>query len=394
MEQILKRTHGDRIIWGTVISLCLVSLLIVYSSTGALAYKLRGGHTEYYLFKQLGVFILGFVIMWVAHRVNYTVYRRISVFLFAISIPLLIYTLFYGASLNEGARWIKIPGIGLTFQSSDLAKLGLFMFLARQLSTYQNQIDDLKVVALQIFAPVGIIVLLIAPANLSTALMLSITCTMLFIIGRVNFKHLALLAVIGLFGLFTIYGVSKITGKGRAGTWEKRFTDFGNRDSISKQPFQVLQAKIAIAKGGLFGVGPGNSTQRNFLPHGYSDMVYPIIIEEYGLVGGFVVIFLYMLFLWRSIVLFRRCPYAFGAFLAVGLSFTLVFQAMLNMAVGVNLVPVTGLTLPLISMGGSSVWFTSLTIGIVLSVSKYVEEMEGNKQKKEISKEQTPSITS
>ncbi|MCX8471316.1 MAG: hypothetical protein RLZZ118_1340 [Bacteroidota bacterium] len=392
MEQLLKRTHGDRIIWGTVISLCLVSLLVVYSATGALAYKMRGGHTEYYLFKQLGVFLLGFVIMWAAHRVNYTVYRRIAVLLFAISIPLLIYTLIAGRNLNGAARWVSIPGIGLTFQSSDFAKLGLFMFVARQLSTFQNQIHDFKTVAINIFLPVGIIVLLIAPANLSTALMLSITSTLLFFIGRVYMKHLAILAIAGIIGLLCIYGISKITGKGRAATWEQRISDFGKRDSIDQQPFQVLQAKIAIAKGGFFGVGPGNSTQRNFLPESFSDMVYPIIIEEYGIFGGLVVIFLYLLFLWRSIVLFRRCPYAFGAFLAIGLSFTLVFQAMLNMAVGVNLVPVTGLTLPLISMGGSSVWFTSLTIGIVLSVSKYVEEMEGHKQKKDTITEQIEII--
>ena len=392
MEQLLKRTHGDRIIWGTVISLCLVSLLVVYSATGALAYKMRGGHTEYYLFKQLGVFLLGFVIMWAAHRVNYTVYRRIAVLLFAISIPLLIYTLIAGRNLNGAARWVSIPVIGLTFQSSDFAKLGLFMFVARQLSTFQNQIHDFKTVAINIFLPVGIIVLLIAPANLSTALMLSITSTLLFFIGRVYMKHLAILAIAGIIGLLCIYGISKITGKGRAATWEQRISDFGKRDSIDQQPFQVLQAKIAIAKGGFFGVGPGNSTQRNFLPESFSDMVYPIIIEEYVIFGGLVVIFLYLLFLWRSIVLFRRCPYAFGAFLAIGLSFTLVFQAMLNMAVGVNLVPVTGLTLPLISMGGSSVWFTSLTIGIVLSVSKYVEEMEGHKQKKDTITEQIEII--
>jgi cell division protein FtsW len=384
MEQILKRTHGDRIIWGTVLVLCLISLLVVYSSTGSLAYKFRGGHTEYYLFKQIGVFLFGFFIMYFAHRVNYTIYNRIAVFLFAISIPLLIYTLFFGTTLNEGSRWIRIPGVGLTFQTSDLAKLGLFMFLARQLSKYQNQITDLKTVALQIFAPVGIVVMLIAPANLSTALMLSITCALLFFIGRVQIKHLCLLALAGIFGLMLVYGFSKVTGKGRAATWEQRIADFGKRNSPNEEPFQVLQAKIAIAKGGFWGVGPGNSTQRNFLPHSYSDMVYPIIIEEYGLWGGFMVIFLYLLFLYRSIVVFRRCPYAFGAFLAIGLSFTLVFQAMLNMAVGVNLVPVTGLTLPLISMGGSSVWFTSLTIGIVLSVSKYVEDVEGKNQKKEI----------
>jgi cell division protein FtsW len=381
MEQLLKRTHGDRVIWGVVITLSLISCLVVYSSTGSLAYKFAQGHTERYLFKQMGMFAIGFALMWFAHRINYTVYSRIAVFLFWASIPLLCYTLFFGTTLNEGSRWIKIPVVGLTIQTSDFAKLGLFMFLARQLSIYQHKIDDLKTVILNIFAPVGVIVMFIAPANLSTALMLSITCTLLFFIGRVHIKHLMLLAVAGVFMLLTIYGISKLTGKGRAATWEQRIKDFGKSEAAEDQPFQVLQAKIAIAKGGFWGVGPGNSSQRNFLPHSYSDMVYPIIIEEYGIFGGIVVMFLYLLLLWRSILIFRRCPYAFGAFLAIGLSFTLVFQALLNMAVGVNLVPVTGLTLPLISMGGSSVLFTSITIGIVLSVSKYVEEMEGNKQK-------------
>jgi cell division protein FtsW len=382
LDKIVNKTHGDRIIWGIVVLLCLISLLVVYSSTGALAYKKHNGHVEFYLFKQLGVFLFGFIIMWFIHKWNYTIYRRWAVALFVISIPLLIYTLFFGATINDGSRWLRIPIIGLTFQTSDLAKLGLFMFLARQLSMYQNQIDDLKTVALQIFAPVAIIVLLIAPANLSTALMLSITCGLLFFIGRIKLSHLALLGFVAVFGFLTIYGVSKLTGKGRAATWEKRMQEFSAKEDYSTMSYQKLQAKIAIAKGGWHGVGPGNSSQRNFLPHGYSDMVYPIIIEEYGLIGAAFVLFLYMLLLWRSIVLFRKCPYAFGAFLAIGLSFTLVFQSLVNMGVGVSLFPVTGLTLPLISMGGSSVWFTSATLGIILSVSKYVEEMEGNKQLK------------
>ncbi len=380
MEQIIKRTYGDKIIWGIVVLLCLFSLLVVYSSTSSLAYKSRHGHVEYFLFKQLGVFALGLVIMWIAHRVKYTIFSQIAVALFLLSIPLLIYTLFKGQTLNGGSRWLSIPGTGLTFQTSDLAKLALFMFLARQLSKYQSQIHDIKIVALQIFAPVGIVVALIAPANLSTALMLGFTCTLIFYIGRVKIKHLVLLALAGVFGLLLIYGVSKITGKGRAKTWEQRIKNFGGGATADKDAqYQVVQAQMAIARGGFFGVGPGNSTQRNFLPHPYSDMVFAIIIEEYGILGAMAVIFLYLFFLWRSIVLFRKCPYAFGAFLALGLSFTLVFQAMLNMAVAVHLVPVTGLTLPLISMGGSSVWFTSIAIGVILSVSKYVESIEGNK---------------
>jgi cell division protein FtsW len=376
MQKLLNRTKGDRIIWGVVIVLSLVSLMAVYSSTGSLAYRLHKGHTEIYLIKQLGVLLAGIGIIYLAHRVKYTWYSNIAVLLFAISIPLLLYTLFFGTTLNEGSRWIRLPLVGLTFQTSDLAKLALFMFLARQLSRMQNQLDDFKKVGLHIFLPVIVICGLIAMANLSTALMIALSCGMLFFIGRVRIKHLAILGTSAILLFGVLFGVSKATGFGRAATWEARITNFFS-DKKEDVPFQVLQGKIAIANGMLTGKGPGNSSQRNFLPHPYSDFIFSIIIEEYGLIiGGGGLIFLYLLFLWRSIMIFRKCPFAFGAFLAVGLSFTLVLQAFLNMAVNVNLVPVTGLTLPLVSMGGSSIWFTCLAIGIILSVSKFVQEAE------------------
>lgn len=378
MQRILQRTKGDRIIWGVVIVLSMISLMAVYSSTGSLAYRLHKGHAEIYLVKQLGVLIAGLLIIYLAHKVNYVIYSRIAVFLFAISIPLLLYTLFFGTTLNEGSRWIRLPLIGITFQTSDLAKLGLFMFLARQLSRIQNDLDDFKKVAVRIFLPLVVICGLIAMANLSTALMTGFSCCVLFFIGRIKLSHLAVLATAGILMFGILFTVSKLTGFGRASTWEARLKNFSS-DKKEDIPYQVLQAKIAQAKGGLTGVGPGNSSQRNFLPHPYSDFIYSIIIEEYGLLlGGVGLVFLYLLFLWRSIIIFRRCPFAFGAFLAVGLSFTLVFQAFLNMAVNVNLVPVTGLTLPLVSMGGSSIWFTCLAIGIILSVSRFVEGNEGN----------------
>lgn len=377
MQQVLSRIKGDRIIWGVIIVLSVISLMAVYSSTGSLAYRMHKGHTEVYLIKQMGVLLAGLLIIFFAHKINYTVYSNIAVILFAISIPLLVYTLFFGTTLNEGSRWIRLPFVGITFQTSDLAKLGLFMFLARQLSRLQKDIHDFKKVAINIFLPVVVICGLIAMANLSTALMIGMSCAVLFFIGRIKFSHLAILALsaVVLFGV--IFAVSKLTGFGRAETWEKRVETFFSKDKDAV-PFQTLQGKIAIVNGGLIGKGPGNSTQRNFLPHPYSDFIFCIIIEEYGLLfGGIGLMFLYLLFLWRCIVIFRRCPFAFGAFLAVGLSFTLVFQAFLNMGVNVNLLPVTGLTLPLVSMGGSSVWFTSLAIGIILSVSRFVEESEG-----------------
>ena len=382
MKQILTRTKGDKVIWGVVLVLSFISLLAVYSSTGSLAYRMEK-NSGYYLAKQVMVLGLGLLIVYYVHRINYTRFAKWSVYMYLGSLPLLIYTLMFGTSLNEGSRWIKLPVINLTFQTSDLAKLALFMFLARMLTIKQDVIKDFRKGFIPVLVPMLLTCALIAPANLSTALMLGATCAIMFFIGRVQLKHLVFLAVAGFMCLSVVFTISKLTGVGRAATWERRVKDFfkeEDKNSKHQDVYQVEQAKIAIANGGLTGRGPGKSLQKNFLPHPYSDFIFAIIIEEYGLLGGTFVVLLYLLFLWRSVLIFKRCPFAFGAFLAVGLSVTLVFQAMLNMAVNVHLVPVTGLTLPMISMGGSSIWFTSVAIGIVLSVSKYVDEMEGERK--------------
>ncbi len=393
MEAIIRNTKGDKVIWAVVILLSMISLLAVYSSTQSLAYRMDK-NASYYLVKQLMVLVFGLFIIFMLHRVNYRKFAGIAVLLYIVSLPLLLYTLFFGATLNEGSRWIKLPVINLTFQTSDMAKLALFMFLARLLSTKQHVIQDLRKGFLKVLTPVLLTCILIAPANLSTALMLGFTCCILFFIGRVKVKHILLLVLTGVLSVGVIYIGSKLTGKGRAETWEKRVESFiGSKekslDDKRDDDFQVTQAKIAIASGGIFGQGPGHSQAKDYLPHGYSDFIYANIIAEYGLVGGAVLIFLYLLFLWRSILIFKRCPFAFGAFLAVGLSITLVFQAMLNMAVNVHLVPVTGLTLPLISMGGSSIWFTSIAIGIILSVSRYVDEEMTTDKKKPIKEKES-----
>lgn len=384
VHKLLNKTKGDRVIWAVVLMLSLISLLAVYSSTGSLAYR-SDKNSSYFLLKQVMVLGLGLLIIYWVHNINYTKFAKVAVFLYLISLPLLLYTLAFGEKLNEGSRWIKLPGINLTFQTSDLAKLALFMFLARVLSMKQAVIKDFKKGFVPVLIPMFLTCAFIAPANLSTALMLGATCSIVFFIGRVEVKHLLLLFAAGIMGVTLLFIGSKLTGWGRAKTWEQRIVDFagGKKKGDPKQEdvYQVQQAKIAIANGGVTGRGPGNSLQRNFLPHPYSDFIYSIIIEEYGLIGGALLVFFYLLFLWRSILIFKRCPFAFGAFLAVGLSITLVFQAMLNMAVNVHLVPVTGLTLPMVSMGGSSIWFTSIAIGIILSVSKYVDEMEGSKKK-------------
>ena len=388
--KFLNRTKGDKVIWAIVILLTLMSILVVYSSIGSLAYKMNKS-TESYLFKQIAFIALGVLIIYFAHRVNYTIYSRVATILFLVSIPLLFYTLKFGSSINDANRWIKLPVINMTFQTSDLAKLALFMYISKQLSRKQNVIKNFKKGFLPMIIPVVIICLLIAPANLSTAVLVGGTALMLMFIGRVKTRHilltvgLALIPVISLIVISTSYydkenhktkDLPGILSVGRMPTWIKRVQDFMYADK-AEASYQVQQAKIAIAKGGWFGKGPGKSEQRNFLPHPYSDFIYAIIIEEYGIIGGAIIMFIYMWFLFRSIRLFQRCPYAFGAFLAVALSFTLVIQAMVNMAVNVNLFPTTGVTLPLVSMGGSSLWFTCFAIGIILSVARNVEQMEG-----------------
>jgi len=383
MDGILHRTKGDKVIWTIVVFLSLVSLLAVYSATGSLAYREQGGHTEYYLFKQLSVLGMGLVIIYFAHRVNYTVYSRAAQMGFLLSIPLLVYTLAFGHNLNDASRWIRLPVINLTFQTSDVAKLAIFMYVSRMLSKRQHVITDFKKGFLPIIIPVGIICVLIMPANMSTALLLGASCMLLCFIGRVPLKFLGMMVAGGIVAILMMFAFAAITGKeGRTKTWMNRIQHFSS-DAESEIPYQVQQANIAIAGGGLLGKGPGNSTQRNFLPHAYSDYIYATIIEEYGIFGAFLILMAYMLLLLRSIRIFRKCPYAFGAFLAVGLSVTLVIQALTNMAVNVGIFPVTGVTLPLVSMGGSSVLFTSLAIGIILSVSRNVDELEGKRIEQE-----------
>lgn len=392
-SNLVNKTRGDRVIWAIVIILTLASLLLVYSSTGSLAYRMSKS-TESYLFKQFAFIMLGLIIIYWAHRINYTIYSRVALILFLISIPLLIYTLLFGVQLNAGSRWIKLPVINMTFQTSDLAKLALFMYMSRQLSRKQAIIKDFKKGFLPIIIPVAIICLLIAPANLSTALLIGGTSLMLLFIGRVSTKHIlgtlgiALLPIVLLIAIaVSTYDkqnhetkkLPAILSMGRIPTWIGRIQTFvySSKEDDNEKLYQINQAKIAIANGGWLGRGPGNSQARNFLPHSYSDFIYAIIIEEYGLLGGLAMILIYLLFLYRCIRIYKKCPYAFGAFLALALSFTLVIQAIANMGVNVNLFPNTGVTLPLVSMGGSSFLFTCLSIGIILSVSRNVEQQEG-----------------
>jgi cell division protein FtsW len=394
---VIQRTRGDKTIWAVVVVLALLSLLAVYSSTGTLAYKLSKS-TESYLFKQIVFIIIGLMIIYFLHKINYNLYSQIARILYLLSVPLLIYTLFFGVKLNEGSRWIRLPIIQMTIQTSDLARLALFMYISRLLSKKQEVIKDFRKGFLPIIIPVAITCVLIAPANLSTALLIGVTSLLILFIGRVRTKHLLLTVMVALVPIAILIATAVIHHRvnapatatmkneskwaGRIGTWINRIDNFiyAEKDVDDEKAYHVNQMKIAIANGQWVGLGPGNSTQRNFMPHPYSDSIYATIIEEYGLLGGAFLVFIYLIFLFRCIRIFKRCPYAFGAFLALALSFTLVIQAIANMGVNVNLFPVTGVTLPLVSMGGSSFIFTCVSIGIILSVASNVEQLEGKQQ--------------
>jgi len=395
-QNLLAKTKGDKVIWALVVLLTLVSLLAVYSATGSLAYKNYRGNTEIYLFKQVAFILAGIMVIYFAHLVNYTFYSKAAKWAFLLSLPLLFYTLFFGVKMNEGSRWIRLPLLNMTLQTSDFARLALFMYLARLLSKKQDVIKDFKKGFVPVITPVLVTCALIAPANLSTALLLGASCLLLLFIGRVSGKHIMMTIGIAAIPLLFLVAAAVIRhGKakadepvavkksstlfGRVDTWIGRMESFiyGSKEAADDGAYQVNQAKIAISRGGVFGVGPGNSTTRDYLPQAYNDFIYAIIIEEYGLIGGAFIMFVYLVFLYRCIRIYKRCPWAFGAFLALGLSFTLAIQAVANMAVTVNLFPVTGVTLPLVSMGGTSFIFTCLAIGIILSVARNVELMEG-----------------
>ena len=388
ISTLLDRTKGDRWIWIIILLLSLISIMVVYSATGAIAYKKGVSVERYLLFKHFIFVVLGVVMIYVAHLLDYRYYAGISKILMLVTIPLLVYTLVFGANLNEASRWVKIPVIGLTFQTSDLAKLALITFLARMLTRKQENIRDIK----NSFAPImGSVVLvfgLIAKANLSTGLMLFGVSVLLLIVGRVSIKQISMVLVAGVVMMFFLFLTTE-----RAGTWKSRVDTFMNPENQSSdKTYQSDHSKIALATGGLFGKGPGNSTERNFLPHPYSDFIFAIIIEEYGTIGGMVVMMLYLVLLYRCVRIVTRSPKAFGALLAAGLSFSLTIQAFANMAVAVGLGPVTGVPLPLVSMGGTSMLFTSIAFGIILSVSRDVEENSAVKKEDRVVVGEIPAM--
>jgi cell division protein FtsW len=376
ISKLLDKTKGDRWIWLIIILLSLISIMVVYSSTSTLAFKKGIGVEKLLLTKHVIFVLIGIAMIYVAHLLDYRYYAGISKVLMIITVPLLIYTLLFGANVNEASRWVKVPFIGLTFQTSDLAKLALITFLARMLTKKQENIKDVKDAFMPIMGSVCVVFVLIAWANMSTALMLFGVSILLLIIGRISIKQILLVCAGGFILLLFVafLGPRREVYRSRINTY--LHPELQNSDKT----FQSDHSKIALASGGIFGKGPGNSIEKNFLPHPYSDFVFAMIIEEYGTIGGIVVMTLYLILLYRCIKIVTKAPKAFGALLAAGLSFSLTIQAFANMAVAVGLGPVTGVPLPLVSMGGTSLLFTSIAFGIILSVSKDVEEHDHNKK--------------
>jgi cell division protein FtsW len=372
MSDSLKRYFkGDAVIWGVIVTLSIISLLAVYSATGTLAWKNQNGNTAYYVMKHFTFQFVGLIIIFVTHLIPFKYYSRLSQAFFLLSIPLLALTLVFGRNINDASRWLTVPGIGFTFQTSDFAKLALVMYLARLLSMKQGEIKDLKKAFIPLILPVSIVCLLILYANFSTAAILFTTSIVLMYIGRVNFKHLLALGGIGivLFALFIALAFA-FNQKGRIQTWTNRIENYVSGNADDQDNFQVEQSKMAIANGGIIGRGPGNSVQRNFLPQPFSDFIYAIIIEEYGLLGGMLVLILFLWLMFRGGLIVKKLDRTFPAFLAMGLILLIVFQALINMAVAVSLFPVTGQTLPLVSRGGSSMLFTCFAMGIILNISR------------------------
>jgi cell division protein FtsW len=358
-NRIAAELKGDRTIWMIIAVLGLFSILAVYSASGWEAWRSRGGDTTVFLVKHVVMLAFGFLIIYLCHLLHYRQYQRIAPLLILTAIPLLVFTLAFGNVINQASRWISVAGF--SFQPSEFAKLALIIYIARELTRKQDYITSFKDAFMPILVPVLIVCGLIAPSNLSTASVLFATCILLMFMGRVSWKYIFLLAM---------YPHLELV---RVDTWISRLNEFAN---VEDGGYQVQQAKIAIAKGGIIGNGPGNSVIRNFLPYAHADFIYAIICEEYGLLGGTVILVLYVLLFLRNVKLVTQSPKAFGAFLAIGLSLLLTVQALANIAVNVNLVPATGLTLPLISMGGTSILFTCISLGMILSVSKYIESLE------------------
>ena len=393
VEKTKNLFQGDKVIWMVVAILTFMSLLTVYSASESVANRSYHGNNAFVLLRHAVMLMLGLACMFGASRLNYKRYSRLLLLLFWIAIPLLVYTLFFGQNLNHAQRVIGIAGV--TFQTSDLAKIALIGYLARVLTLRRDQLDNYKELGIRVMLPILVIVGLIFPENFSTAAMLFATSIVMMFLSKVKMKYIfAFIGVIVVAGSIFMLISFAFAKDNRSVTWVNRIERFfssSEEEADDTANFQVLQAKIAIAGGSVIGKGPGKSTQRNVLPHPYSDFIYAMVLEEYGLVGGVFVLALYLVLLFRATRIMLRAPQSFGGLLAMGLAFSLVMQALVNMGVAVGLFPVTGQPLPFVSMGGTSLLFTGMSIGIIISVTKEIDKVKNDERDAEIEVAETDS---
>lgn len=381
MKTIFKHIKGDRAIWAIVAVLAILSFMPVYSASTNLVYVVGNGSTTGHLIKHIALLIMGFGILYGVHKIPYRYFSGGSVLMLPIVILLLVFTIAQGTTIGgaNASRWIRIPFVGVGFQTSTLAGLVLLVYVARYLAKNKERAIVFKESLLQLWLPVGLILVLILPANFSTTAILFFMIMLLSFVGGYPIKYIGNVLGMGLIALGLFILVVKAFPDlmpNRINTWENRISSFFSNDENKVENYQVKKAKIAIATGGLTGKGPGKSVQKNFLPQSSSDFIYAIIVEEYGLVGAIVVLFIYFLLLFRIVISAKKATTVFATLLVIGVGLPIVFQAMINMAVAVNLFPVTGQTLPLISSGGTSIWMTCFALGMILSVSASKNETE------------------
>lgn len=396
MLKIINSLKGDKVIWAFVSLLAVFSFMPVFSASSNLAYMRHGsGNAVTYLVKHAVQIFIGFIIIYQIHKVPYHYFRAISRIALPIVWVLLAYTLVKG-TVVEGAnasRWISIPYIGISFQTSTLAAIVLYIYVARYLSKSKEIAPTFQQSLLELWLPVFITLVFILPANFSTAALIFAMVIMLTFIGRYPLKYIGLILGMGILAFTFFILVAKAfpdAFPNRVKTWENRITNFFKKNDSTKDPdeyYQIERAKTAIATGGIYGLGPGKSVQKNFLPQSSSDFIFAIIVEEFGLFGGLTILGLYLLLLFRFVVASHKANSLFGKLLVVGLGFPIIFQALINMAVAVELLPVTGQTLPLISSGGSSVLMTCIALGIILSVTKKEEEIAQELEEKQLRNE-------
>ena len=380
MKELISNLKGDKVIWSFVALLALFSFMPVFSASSNLAYMNHGtGNTMSYLLKHLAHIFIGFVIIYWVHKVPFHYYRGISKIALPIVWILLAYTMVKGTVIAgaNASRWIQVPFIGITFQTSTVASIVLMLFVARYLSKKREEKITFQSSLIELWLPVFITLIFILPSNFSTAALLFSMVLMLTFVGKYPLKYLGFIVGAGIASLLLFVLLAKAfpdAFPNRVDTWISRIDSFTS-NKPGEDDYQIEKAKIAIATGGIYGLGPGKSVQKHFLPQSSSDFIYAIIVEEWGLIGGLGVLFLYLLLFFRFIVASHKTNSLFGKLLVVGLGFPLIFQAMINMAVAVELLPVTGQTLPLISSGGSSIWMTCIALGIIINVTKKDDEI-------------------